>query len=164
MRRARIAYSRHEGRSKSGGSWVAGEWIEGPDLYGYVRAQFPHMGRAARDSFLGGLARTVRRMHDRGVFHADLKAANVLVADGRLQIVDLDRVRFSLDVPERDRIFNLAQLNASVTPPLTRTDRLRALRLYFGRCPSLWRNERRWIREIMRVTAARKHHWPARNA
>ncbi len=143
-----------------GGPWVAGDWIEAPDLYGYVRDKFPRMGRAARDGFLSRLARTVRRMHDRGVYHADLKAANVLVTEEKFHVVDLDRVRFSLDVAEKDRIFNLAQLNASVTPPLTRTDRLRALRYYFGRCrPS---SEPRWVREIMRVTIARAHHWPGR--
>lgn len=143
-----------------GGPWVAGEWIEAPDLYGYVREQFPKMGRASRDAFLSRLARTIRRMHDRGVFHSDLKAANVLVTGEKFHVVDLDRVRFSLDVAEKDRIFNLAQLNASVTPPLTRSDRLRALRFYFGRCPRT--AERRWIREIMRVTVARAHHWPGR--
>ena len=143
-----------------GGPWVAGEWIEAPDLYACVREKFPRMGRAARDGFLSRLARAVRRMHDRGVFHADLKAANVIVTEAKFHIVDLDRVRFSLDVAEKDRIFNLAQLNASVTPPLTRTDRLRALRYYFGRCRPT--SEPRWVREIMRVTIARAHHWPER--
>jgi tRNA A-37 threonylcarbamoyl transferase component Bud32 len=145
-----------------GGSQVTGEWIDSRDLYGYVREVFHTLSKAARGEFLHRLARFVRRMHDRGVYHADLKAANVLVGDGRIVVVDLDRVRFSVDVPERDRMFNLAQLNAAVTPPLTRSDRLRFLHAYFGNCRSLWNERSRWVREIMRMTVARAHHWPAR--
>ena len=105
-------------------------------------------------------AKEIRRLHRTGVYHGDLKATNVLVQDGTFLFVDLDRVRFSEDVPDRDRIFNLAQLNASLTPPLTRTDRLRFLRAYFGRCASLRKQERRWIGEIMNISIARKHRWP----
>lgn len=144
-----------------GGGWVAGEWIESVDLYGFVRETFATFSRAARGDFLHRLARIVRRMHDRGVFHADLKAANVLIGRGRIVVVDLDRVRFSLDVPEKDRMFNLAQLNAAVTAPLTRSDRLRFLDAYLGNCRTLWMKRASWIREIMRMTVARAHHWPS---
>jgi len=145
-----------------GGSWVAGEWIDAPDLYGYVTQRLGRFDRSARDAFLERVARTVRRLHDRGVYHADLKSANVLATDAGVFVVDLDRVRFSLDVDEADRIFNLAQLNASLPAPLTRTDRWRFLRTYMGRCASLRRKERRWIGEIMRLTVKRAHHWPPR--
>ncbi len=143
------------------GTWIAGEWFDSADLYGYVRGGYASLSREGRTGFLRRLARLVRRMHDRGVFHADLKAANVLVGSQRIVVVDLDRVRFSLEVPEGDRLLNLAQLNASVTPPITRSDRLRFLHAYFGNCSSLWKKRTRWVREIMKRTRARRHHWPS---
>ena len=88
-----------------------------------------------------------------------LGAADHPVSLGHLALVDRRRLR---QVPERDRMFNLAQLNAAVTEPLTRTDRLRFLHAYFGRCRTLWTERARWVREIMRLTVARAHHWPAR--
>jgi tRNA A-37 threonylcarbamoyl transferase component Bud32 len=141
-------------------SWVVGDWVDAPDLYAFVRERFGAFGRRERDRFLARFAREVRRLHRTGVYHGDLKATNVLVADGAILFVDLDRVRFREEIAERDRIFNLAQLNAAVTPPLTRTDRLRFLRAYFGACASLRKRERLWIREIMKISVARKHRWP----
>jgi len=145
-----------------GGTWVAGEWVEAPDLHAFVRDRLGALGRKERGALLDRFARDLRRLHALGVFHADLKATNVLVRGAEFLFVDLDAVRFARDVAERERMLNLAQLNASLTPPLTRTDRLRFLRSYFGTCASLRRDERRWAREVMRVTVARRHRWPAR--
>lgn len=141
-------------------SQVAGEWVESVDLFDYIRLTYGALPGLDRRDFLFRLARVVRRLHDRGVYHSDLKGGNILIGEGRILVIDLDRVRFSLDVPERDRLFNLAQLNASVTPPLTKTDRLRFLDLYIGNCASLRAKRRRWIAEIMKTTLARKHRWP----
>jgi len=60
-------------------------------------------------------------------------------------------------VPERTRMFNLAQLNASVAEPLTRTDRVRALKAYLGRDRRRWRV---WAVPVMKMTIARRHNWP----
>jgi tRNA A-37 threonylcarbamoyl transferase component Bud32 len=144
-------------------AWVVGEWIEAPDLFGFITNEFGRFTRRDRDRFIEGLARMIRRLHQTGVVHGDLKATNVLVTEGGFLLVDLDRVRFCETVAEEDRIFNLAQLNAAVTPPLARTDRLRFLRAYFGSCASLRKAERRWIGEIMKITVARKHRWPPRS-
>jgi tRNA A-37 threonylcarbamoyl transferase component Bud32 len=145
-----------------GPGWVAGEWVESIDLYRFVRTSYGDLHRKGKDAFLERLARIVRRMHDHGIRHADLKAGNVLVGSERIVVVDLDRVRFSVDIGEKDRMFNLAQLNAAVPAPLTRSDRLRFLNAYFGRCRSLWKDYSRWVREIMRMTVKRAHRWPDR--
>ena len=145
-------------------NWVAGEWLDSVDLYHYVRGDYAALGRRGKDEFLVRLASQIRRLHDRGGYHGDLKSANVLVGAGRIVVIDLDRVRFSPGVSEKRRIFNLGQLNAALTPPLTRTDRLRFLHAYFGNCSALWKDQARWVREIMRVTVARAHHWPPRGS
>lgn len=140
--------------------FVIGEWIESLDLPAYVLQTYGTLARDDRKHFLSHFARLVRRMHDRGVYHGDLKGGNVLVGLGRIAVIDLDRVRFSQEVAEKDRLFNLAQLNASVTPPLTRTDRLRFLHAYMGNCKSLRERRDVWVREIMAKTIARTHRWP----
>ena len=145
-----------------GPGWVAGEWIEAPNLGDVARDRFPGLGRGERDEFLFRLARAVRKLHDRGVYHADLKSSNVLVRGDTFLFVDLDRVSFSADVPDRGRSFNLAQLNASVHAAVTRADRLRFLRAYMGCDRARWRQFRAWVREIMKRTIARKHLWPPR--
>lgn len=141
-----------------GPGWVVGEWIDAPNLGDFARERVPAMGRRERDEFLFRLARFVRRLHARGVSHRDLKSSNLLAADRGFLLVDLDRVHFALDIPESDRILNLAQLNASVDGSVTRADRLRFLDFYLRDRE----HRRRWIAEIMRRTIARRHLWPPR--
>jgi hypothetical protein len=142
-----------------GRDWVVGEWADGLPLDQYVHEEYASLGRVRRNCFLRRLAEVLRYMHERGVFHHDLKGENLVVVDGGVQAVDLDRVTFALRVSRRRRIFNLAQINASVTPPVTRTDRLRLLRYYFGNERSEV-DERDWVTRIMRLTVDRDHAWP----
>ncbi|HVR85496.1 MAG TPA: lipopolysaccharide kinase InaA family protein [Planctomycetota bacterium] len=141
-------------------SWVAGEWVDSVDLHDFIRLQYGALRRVERLAFLFRLARRIRRLHDYGCYHKDLKAGNILVGGGRILIIDLDPVRFSDEVPEDERLYNLAQLNAAVTPPLTRTDRLRFLNFYVGNCASLRARRGDWVRDIMTATRQRKHRWP----
>jgi tRNA A-37 threonylcarbamoyl transferase component Bud32 len=108
----------------------------------------------------------VRELHRRRLAHRDLKAANILVQaaeDGpRLCLIDLVGVGRYLRLPRARRVQNLARLHASFlrSTVLTRTDRLRFLRVYlqcglFGR--ERWKG---WWREVERATRAKV----ARNA
>ncbi len=85
-----------------------------------------------RRALLDGLGRLLRDLHDRGVSHRDLKAPNILVADGAPILIDLVGVYLGLRVPHHERVRNLARLNASslVSPTITNADRLRLLRAY----------------------------------
>ena len=140
--------------------WVAGEWVDSVDLHDYIRTKYGELPRDERLAFLFRLARRIRRFHDYGCYHKDLKAGNILIGDGRILVIDLDPVRFSEDVADDERRYNLAQLNAAVLPPLTKTDRLRFLDFYFGTCSSLRKQRRDWVRDIMTLTRKRKHRWP----
>jgi tRNA A-37 threonylcarbamoyl transferase component Bud32 len=99
------------------------------NLHEAVSRATPAEKRALADR----LARWIRLMHDRGVSHRDLKAANILVTpDGECQFIDLVGVRTRSTVPRAVRIRDLTRLNASFieSPHVTRADRLRFLRAY----------------------------------
>jgi len=112
-------------------------------------------GRADKWEIVETLARWVRLMHDRGVSHRDLKAANILVTAAReCQFIDLVGVRFRQTVPRRIRVRDLARLNASFVsvPEVSRTDRLRFLRVYLLwslRGSAGWKD---WWNEIAQAT------------
>ncbi len=139
------------------GRRVAGEWIEG------ALPLWDHLKRngVSRD-LLRRLALLVRRMHVRGVLHRDLKANNVIVRGGEFWVIDPDRVDFLREVPREGRLDNLAQLNAAVGAPATRTDRLRFFFDYAGRDREMRLGWKGWVREITLRTRGRRHVWPPR--
>lgn len=85
------------------------------------------------------LARTLRRLHERGFTHRDLKATNVLVqwdpqADDPpcVRLIDLDGLRCGYRPSRKRRFCTITRLNVSLDrcPLVTRTDRLRFLKRY----------------------------------
>jgi tRNA A-37 threonylcarbamoyl transferase component Bud32 len=115
------------------------------------------------------VARLIRELHHRHLSHRDLKAANVFVqrsmrqllddADGfgPIWLIDLVGVRRHRRLRRSRRVQNLARLHASFLhdPAVTRTDKLRFLRIYLqwglhGRAG--WK---RWWRDLERATAAK---------
>jgi tRNA A-37 threonylcarbamoyl transferase component Bud32 len=135
-------------------------------------------GRALLRDLIDRVAYLIATLHQRRLSHRDLKAANLLVSgvshlessrlaervgrqsrnDGStLQVcfIDLVGVRQPLKLRRGRRVQNLARLNTSFHshPSLTRTDRLRFLRVYLrwglrGRIG--WK---RWWRQIEEATA-----------
>jgi tRNA A-37 threonylcarbamoyl transferase component Bud32 len=114
------------------------------------------------------VARLVRTLHHRHLSHRDLKAANVLLSpawSGRPQaadydvcLIDLVGVRRHRTLRRRRRVQDLARLHASFLrhPALTRTDKLRFLRVYLrwglrGRYG--WKP---WWRQIEEATLAKE--------
>jgi len=94
---------------------------------------------AARRHVTWALAVLVRRMHEAGFAHRDLKAPNILVAPAGAYaepiLVDLDGLRRPGRVPARRRVRDLMRLSVSLEEwgLARRTDRLRFLRGYLGR-------------------------------
>ncbi|MBI4834015.1 MAG: hypothetical protein HY811_04245 [Planctomycetes bacterium] len=138
----------------------------------YATARFS--GGVERDDkkrYLKEFANEVCHLHQRGIFHADLKANNILVIDEpsgerdgafrRFCFLDLDRVKFKLETSRKERVKNLAQLNAATASVLTRADRLRFFRHYLaGFEPINPIKQRELIKDIMKETIKRHHFWP----
>jgi tRNA A-37 threonylcarbamoyl transferase component Bud32 len=117
---------------------LATEPVEGVELGAWLR-QNP--APAARRHLSWLLARMIRRLHDAGFTHRDLKARNILVApasgpDARPVLVDLDGVRGPRHVSARRRARDLMRLGVSLEEfgVGRRSDRLRFLKTYLGSC------------------------------
>ncbi len=97
------------------------QWLEGArELNDYVtHLDQKSVSAAVKHAFITSLAETVRDLHEKGVYHADLKSTNILVqeqADSawRFSFIDLDRVACKDSLSFYERANNLAQINASV--------------------------------------------------
>ena len=75
------------------------------------------------------LAVWLRKIHDANVWQRDFKSNNILCRQGNYYMIDLDGVRVRR-LRNRDRIINLAQLNASLSNAITIKDRLRFFKFY----------------------------------
>ncbi|MSR60573.1 MAG: hypothetical protein EXS05_23515 [Planctomycetaceae bacterium] len=100
------------------------------------------------------LARSVRRLHDSGFDHRDLKFPNLLVsadpADDRVWLLDLDAVGKWPKLPGIRARQNLSRINVSAmqVAGISRADRLRFLKWYLGsRFADEWKQ---WWRVISR--------------
>src|SRR5262249_20380907 len=101
------------------------------------------------------------------VSHRDLKAPNVLMSgrdalSAQPMLIDLVGVQVGRPVPQRIRVRDLARLNISFIDcdRISRSDRLRLLRAYLVRTPTMPGNWKSWWRQIDLVSRAKV----ARNA
>ncbi|MCG3133096.1 MAG: 3-deoxy-D-manno-octulosonic acid kinase [Planctomycetes bacterium] len=109
--------------------------------------------RAEKRALVEAAASLVRRLHDAGVYHGDLKAVNLFLRRGaaagpRLVLADYDRVEFDRRVPFRRRVKNLAQLSASVPVCISLADRLRFFRAYAAGRPEVAAGWKEWFRRV----------------
>jgi hypothetical protein len=92
---------------------------------------------AAKRDLLRRVADEMRRLHEAGVYHADLTMKNILVTSAAVYIIDLDKARMS-SRSEREDVANLSRLNRSIVKlfgrrsTITRTDKIRFLLRYLG--------------------------------
>jgi tRNA A-37 threonylcarbamoyl transferase component Bud32 len=112
------------------------------------------------------VARVIGALHERHVSHRDLKSANILIATPshslrptrhEIWLIDLVGVRRHRKLGRSRRVQNLARLHASFyqNQAVTRTDKLRFLRIYLHwglRGSGGWK---RWWQQIEQATLAK---------
>lgn len=111
-------------------------------------------GFMRRAAFLKRLGELFRSLHVQGVYHNDLKDANILVTRHEqdraetLHLLDLEGIRRFDFLNRRRRIKNLVQLNRTMGRLLSATQRLRCLRAYLGSSYADRAERRKWIVDI----------------
>lgn len=124
-------------------SLVTEEIEETIDLAEYVcwlPATPPREILKEKRDIIDAVGRAVRKMHDAGLYHADLQAGNILVRRSTTGVdvffVDLDKSFIRPRLPDRLRAHNLRRLNRSIMkmqralPPMDDDDRRRFLKAY----------------------------------
>jgi hypothetical protein len=95
-------------------------------------------GSLQKRQFLNGLGELFRFLHERGVYHNDLKDANILVgssfagAADQFYLLDLEGIRRYRRLGRRRKIKNLVQLNRTLGKYVRLTDKARFLRSYLN--------------------------------
>ena len=111
-------------------------------------------GIRSRQAFLTSLGSLFHALHSQGVYHNDLKDANILVrpdSSGRgelFYLLDLEGIRRYRKLNRRRRIKNLVQLHRTLGQYLRRPDKLRFLASYLG--PLFSSEARAWVRRVLR--------------
>ena len=127
----------------------------------------PASATLKRRRLLRNLSAFFWRVHGSGVYHRDLKDANILVRDKEGErfefvLIDLDGVRRSRTFSWRKRLKNLIQVCRSRR--LTYRDKIFFLDDYLRRCGVSKRKMKALVRRVVRLTTVpRLSAYPARN-
>jgi hypothetical protein len=111
-------------------------------------------GIRRRLNFLEGLAALFRSLHERNIYHNDLKDANILVCPGdgfreEFYLLDLEGIRRCRRVSRRRQIKNLVQLNRTMGTLLRASEKLYWLKVYLGNVFFDRRERRKWIKRVL---------------
>ena len=134
------------------GSTVDGHWRD--ELRDMKGAQ----GFRQRRIFLEALAALFRSLHEMGIYHNDLKGANIFVCrnedirEGSFYLLDLERIRKFRHLSKRRRIKNLVQLNRTMERVMSNTKKIYFLKSYLGRVFSNEEIKREWIKRIIKMS------------
>jgi len=113
-------------------------------------------GLRRRRGFLRALASLFESLHGQGIYHGDLKDANILVVPGTdaradcFFLLDLEGVRKYHRLSDRRRIKNLVQLNRTFGRHVRRTEKLYFLARYMSSRFDDRRRKRLWSAAILR--------------
>jgi len=141
----------------------AGPWLVmadgGPTLSDWVDGEFAKSTAFERDELAHALGSLLAKLHRRGIYHADLKANNVVWRPGEEpRLLDYGRVTFGSRVTRRRRVKNLAQLNAALPDLVPAALRERALAVYLAE--SATGDEPAALqRDVVSASLRRAHRW-----
>ena len=155
-------------------SWlITREIPEAPDLIGFLenlKVKSLHQRATIKRRLIGNVATAIRRMHDRGIYHADLHLKNILVgvnSEGEFSVylIDFDKSRFLDRFTFRFRMKNLMRLNRSAEKmkrlglPITTRDQMRFLREYFREEPENFKKAKKRLKPFLLLQEIHRFGW-----
>ncbi|MPZ75721.1 MAG: hypothetical protein GEU77_04295 [Deltaproteobacteria bacterium] len=110
-------------------------------------------GFGRRRRFIKGLALVFQELHRCGVYHNDLKDANIIVTAEKdnesFYLLDIEGVRRYSELSHRRRIKNLVQLYRTLGHFLRRTEKLYFLKIYLGSVFTSGLAKRHWVMQVL---------------
>jgi tRNA A-37 threonylcarbamoyl transferase component Bud32 len=111
-----------------------------------------------RRHFIRGFAEWLASLHQRGLFHRDMKTCNVLITGNgtawTFHLLDLEDLLLDGKVDGKKLFRNLLHLNTSIPKAISRTDRLRFLKRYTSLNPII-KDEKGFIRQLIKKSKQR---------
>jgi serine/threonine protein kinase len=154
------AIEHHRGGLLLQSFYVSEEIADGKTVDAYWKeklATLPaRLGAQRRRRFLQELAGLFSRLHDRDVYHNDLKDANILIAprsgapEESFFLLDLEGVRRGARLSRSRRVKNLVQLNRTLGKHLKPSERWYFLTCYLSAQGIDRQTKKRWAADIHR--------------
>ncbi|MCX8118173.1 MAG: hypothetical protein N3G78_09600 [Desulfobacterota bacterium] len=112
----------------------------------------------AKKRFIRDFSQWLSRLHQREVFHQDMKACNILVSredqQWSFKLLDLEDIRLGKKIDEKRLFKNLLQLNTSIPHFISPKDRLRFIKWYLHQNPVI-RGRKTFLRRLVRESRKR---------
>ncbi len=128
----------------------------GEEMDRYILKGFS--GLEEKRVFIKSFARWLSQLHQKGIYHQDMKTCNILVSrNGQVwdfKLLDLEDVWLNEKVNVKKLFKNLLQLNTSTPNLITRMDRLRFFRAYREQHPII-RNEKEFLFRLIKKSKER---------
>lgn len=139
--------------------YISEEIVDGMTSDRYWQSVAKDSQRFFRRRFLESLAALFKMLHDRGIYHNDLKDANILVVPDEekmsFYLLDLEGVRLYANLNHSRRIKNLVQLNRTLGRITRRADKLYFLKVYLDQVFRNRLKKRRWVTEVVEQSRRR---------
>jgi serine/threonine protein kinase len=112
-----------------------------------------------RRRFISGLALIFQALHRQGIYHNDLKDANIIVVPEKnrelFYLLDLEGTRRYSNLNLKRKIKNIVQLNHTLGRLLRRTEKLYFLKVYLASGFASKPIKRRWITAVLEQSRRR---------
>jgi tRNA A-37 threonylcarbamoyl transferase component Bud32 len=129
---------------------------KGQEMDRYVFKGFQTVQR--KRLFIKSFAQWLSGLHQRDIFHRDMKACNILVSDAgegwRFQLLDLEDVRLGQKVNEEQVFRTLLQLNTSIPKGISHADRMRFYKEYCRHHPVI-QDKKGFLSKLIRKSRER---------